>query len=71
MHNTKWPDGRNSTTTMTWAELKEAIEKAGVKDDDKIWYIDICFPEQDYFDQGDIQGVMAMSKDDERGWGIG
>jgi len=56
---------------MTWAELKEAIEKAGVKDDDKIWYIDICFPEQDYFDQGDIQGVMAMSKDDERGWGIG
>ena len=67
MHNTKWPGGRKSTGTMTWAELKEAIEKAGVKDDDEIWYIDVSFPEQEDFDKG----VIAVSKDDKCGWGIG
>ena len=26
---------------MTWGEFKAAVEKAGVKDDTEIWYIDV------------------------------
>jgi len=26
---------------MKWKEFKETVEKADVKDDDEIWYIDI------------------------------
>jgi len=26
---------------MTWKEFKEAVEKQGMKDYDKIWYIDV------------------------------
>ena len=26
---------------MTWAEMKQKIEAAGVKDEDEVWYIDI------------------------------
>jgi len=29
---------------MTWGEFKEAVEKAGIEDNDEIWYIDISFP---------------------------
>lgn len=27
----------------TWREIKEAFEKAGVKDEDEIEYIDVCY----------------------------
>lgn len=64
---TDWFSGRNRGRTMTWDELKEAISKAGVKDDDEIWYIDVSFPEQRDFDKG----VIGFSKDDKCGWGIG
>jgi hypothetical protein len=39
---------------MTWQEFKEAIEAAGVKDDDEIWYIDVSFPTKEDFEAGQI-----------------
>lgn len=27
---------------MTWKEFKERVEAEGVKDEDEIWYIDVC-----------------------------
>lgn len=29
---------------MTWKELKEALERLGLKDEDTVWYIDVTFP---------------------------
>lgn len=29
---------------MTWKEFKEFLEKNGVKDSDRIWYIDVTYP---------------------------
>ncbi len=29
---------------MTWADIKQAVEAAGVKDDDEVAWIDLRFP---------------------------
>jgi hypothetical protein len=43
---------------MTWAQFKEAVdkelEKMGMSQDVKIWYIDISFPESDDFERGTL-----------------
>lgn len=31
---------------MTWGEFKKLVEERGIVDDDKIWYIDISYPEE-------------------------
>ncbi len=39
------------TESMTWGEFKQAVDKAGVKDDEEIWFIDISFPSKGDFEQ--------------------
>jgi hypothetical protein len=46
---------------MKWKEFIEKAKKAGVKDDDEIWYMDFSFNEY-----GDID----FYKDEQLGWSV-
>lgn len=45
---------------MTWKEFKDAVETAGVRDDESLWYIDASFPSE-----------VAVSRDEACGVAIG
>lgn len=54
---------------MTWEEFKRAVEEAGIKDGDPIWYIDVGYPEKKGFGEGgritvfkatDLQGLTGF-----------
>lgn len=45
--------------SMTWKEFKEAVEAAGVSDNDKIWYIDVSYPDHIFVDIGDESGFTV------------
>lgn len=42
---------------MTWLEFKKKAEELGVKDDDKVWYIDISFDDDFTLERDNHCGV--------------
>ena len=44
---------------MKWKKFMDAVKKAGIKDDDEIWFIDISFDDE-----------ISVYKDPHCGWSI-
>ena len=51
---------------MTWKEFKAAVERAGVKDDEELWYIDFSGDPHHGFD-----GAPTIGRQDGLGVSIG